>query len=80
MDIDKEIDKILGYKTYSDRRKVDSLLEMDANLYCNLGTDSTKTEKKEVERCSRKLYKAIATINRLEGFQYLQYLKDHSNG
>ena len=37
------IDKILNYKTYSIRRKINSLLEMDANIYCNLGIDSTKT-------------------------------------
>ena len=30
----------LNYKTYSIRRKIDSLLEMDAEIYCNLGSET----------------------------------------
>jgi len=74
-DLQQEIDKILGYKTYSDKRKVDALLEMDAILYTNLGTDSTKKEKNEVKRKSRLIYKAIAEVDRIQGLTYLQYLK-----
>ena len=78
MTIEERIDKILGYKTWSDRRKVDALLEMDADLYCNLGIDSTQKDKNEAKKISRKLYKAITEVNRIQGLTYLQYLKDYS--
>jgi len=67
MDIDKEITKILGYKTYSDKRKIDALLEMDATLYTNLGIESTKKEKEEVKRASKKIYKAIREVDPMLG-------------
>ena len=44
------IDKIVNYKTVSNRDKVSRLLEIDANQYCNLGCDSTKTEKITVKK------------------------------
>lgn len=59
MDSVSQINKILGYKTYSDKRKVDALLEMDATNYTNLGTDSTKTEREQVKKNSKLIYKAI---------------------
>lgn len=57
------IEKILSYKTYSKERKVDSLLEMDAVNYTNLGTDSTKKERETVKTKSRKIYQAIKTLD-----------------
>lgn len=63
MDLDLPIEKILGYKTYTPKKKVDSLLEMDAILYTNLGTDSTKTERNEVKKTSRKIYNAIKKVD-----------------
>ena len=59
MEIEERIRKIQGYKTWTLKKKVDALLEIDANNYTNLGTDSSKTEKKEVKAISRKIYKAI---------------------
>lgn len=59
----EQIKKIMGYKTWSDKRKEDALLELDASLYCNLGTESTKAEKAEVRRISRQIYGAIEKIN-----------------
>ncbi len=38
-----DIDKVLSYKTWSNKRKSDELLRMDCNMYCNLGSDSTKS-------------------------------------
>ena len=55
-----------------DKEKIDKLLELDCNLYTNLGTDSTKTEKQEVKRMSRKIYKAIQTISEPIGKSLLQ--------
>jgi hypothetical protein len=73
--IDEKIRKIQGYKTWSLKKKVDSLLEIDAIMYTNLGIDSTKTEKKEVKAISRKIYKAISLISPLDGY----ILESHMN-
>lgn len=64
---DNNVDKILGYKSWSDRRKIDSLLEMDCIMYTELGVDSTKKERDEVKKMSRKIYKAIKSIDPLIG-------------
>ena len=42
MELQDRVLKIVGYKTWTDKKKVDALLEIDANAYTNLGTDSTK--------------------------------------
>ena len=75
MGIDEKVKKIQGYKTWSLKKKVDSLLEIDAIMYTNLGIDSTKTEKKEVKAISRKIYKAISLISPLDGY----ILESHMN-
>ena len=48
-----DIDKIIEFKTWSDRRKIDELLRMDCEMYTNLGIDSTKKEKSEVTKNSK---------------------------
>jgi hypothetical protein len=68
MEIEERIRKITGYKTWSVKRKVDSLLEIDANMYTNLGLDSTIIEKRNTKAISRKIYKAIALISPLDGY------------
>ena len=68
------IDKILGYTSVSDRDKIDRLLELDCNLYCNLGTDSTKTERLEVKKQSRIIYRAIKKIDFTLGDKFLYYM------
>ena len=67
--------KIVGFKTWSVTRKVDTLLEIDALLYCNLGLESTPSQKKEVKGISRKIYKAISIINPSDGYM----LEAHMN-
>ena len=74
MEIQNQIDKILSYKTYSDKRKIDSLLEMDATMYCNFGSDSTKTDKLNTKRKSRQIYRAIKTIDLKMGNDFLQHM------
>jgi len=73
--IDEKIQKIKAYKTWSLKKKVDALLEIDANMYTNLGKDSSKTEKKEVKAISRKIYRAISSISPLDG----HILESHMN-
>lgn len=74
MELQNQIDKILSYKTYSDKKKIDTLLEIDATMYCNMGSDSTKTEKLNTKRKSRQIYRAIKTMNPKMGNDFLQHM------
>ena len=71
----QDIGKIVGFKTWSIRKKVDTLLEIDALLYCNLGLESKKTEKDKVKAISRKIYRAISLISPADGYM----LEAHMN-
>ena len=68
MEIEDRIRKIQSYKTWSLKRKIDELLEIDANMYTNLGIDSSKTEKESVKKISRKIYRAISLVSPLDGY------------
>jgi hypothetical protein len=65
------IEKIIN-KNITDTEKISELLQLDCDMYTNLGIDSTKTEKQEVNRMSRKIYKAIQNINEAIGKSLLQ--------
>ena len=58
-----DIDMILGFKTWTDRQKVDALLKIDCFMYTELGADSLKKEIEEVHKKSRKIYQAIKSVN-----------------
>jgi len=75
MELEEKLRKIQNYKTWSLKKKVDTLLEMDAKIYTNLGKESSKAEKKEAKTISRKIYKAIALISPLDGY----ILESHMN-
>lgn len=48
---------------FQDPRAIkDRLLELDAKMYCNLGSASTTAEKDEVRRTSAQLYRLIKGI------------------
>ena len=66
-----EIDKITNYKTWSNQRKLDELLRMDCNMYCHLGSDSTKKDREEVRKTSRKIYTSIKSLNESMGTLFL---------
>ena len=67
MDIEFQILKIVGYKTWSDRKKIDAMLEIDSNNYTNLGKDSLQEDKDLVKKQSRFIYRAIKTIDESVG-------------
>lgn len=71
MELQDKVLKIVGYKTWSDKRKIDALLEIDANAYTNLGTDSTKTQVESTRRDSRFIYRAIKSIDETLGKELL---------
>jgi hypothetical protein len=59
----KDINNILEFKTWSNKRKIDELFRIDCYMYTNLGTDSTKSEREEVKRKSKAIYKIITKID-----------------
>lgn len=66
------------YKIAEDYQKtvierINQLLEMDATMYTNLGSDSTKTDKLEVKKNSRIIYKAIKDLDLETGKLLLQH-------
>jgi len=65
------VDKIINYKSISNKDKINRLLSLDANQYCNLGIDSTKGEKEEVKKNSRYIYRAIQKIDQEMGSKFL---------
>lgn len=71
LDIQGFCDKILSYKTVKDKKKVDSLLELDAHMYMNLGIDSLKSEKQETKKKSRIIYRSIKKLDNAFGDQCL---------
>tara|TARA_R100001244_G_scaffold13606_2_gene15314 strand:- start:2442 stop:2678 length:237 start_codon:yes stop_codon:yes gene_type:complete len=58
-----DIDKIINFKSWNNRKKLDELFRIDAYLYCNLGITSSYRERTEVKRKSKVIYKAVETID-----------------
>lgn len=71
----EQIKKVTEYKSYTDKQKIDRLLEIDCSLYAHLGTDSTKQEKSDVKMMSNKIYRLIKSIDETLGNELL-YLVD----
>jgi len=65
--VESKIDKIVGYKTWSNRKKIDTLLEMDCVMYTNLGIESTLEEKRNVKMTSKRIYRGISKIDKTLG-------------
>tara|TARA_R110002012_G_scaffold11908_3_gene53316 strand:+ start:2581 stop:2820 length:240 start_codon:yes stop_codon:yes gene_type:complete len=57
-----DIERILGYSSWSDKKKVDTLLHIDCVMYTNLGVETSKTERTTTKQISKKIYKAIKDI------------------
>jgi|TARA_Y100000289_G_C3892945_1_gene134952 hypothetical protein len=65
--LENKIEKIINYKTWSDRRKIDVLLEMDCVMYTNLGIESTLEEKRNVKMMSKRIYRGISKLDKTLG-------------
>jgi len=59
----EDVEKVVAFKTWSDRKKIDTLFHIDCTQYCNMGIDSTIKEKQEVRTRSRSIYRAIKSID-----------------
>jgi hypothetical protein len=60
-----DIEKIVDFTTWSSKEKQDELLRIDASLHCNLGTDSTKSDREFVRKESKKIYRSLQKVNPL---------------
>eukprot|EP01047_Picozoa_sp_COSAG01_P033866 COSAG01_NODE_2511_length_7543_cov_331.649785_13_plen_64_part_01 len=58
-----DIDKIIEFKSWSDKKKIDELLRLDCSQYTNLGLESSKSQREEVKKNSRKIYKLIKKVD-----------------
>ena len=61
--IRQKIDKIMSYKTYTDEDKIDRLLEINAEIYTNIGTDTKKSEIQQAESDSKYIYRNIQKLD-----------------
>lgn len=69
-----DIEKILNFKTWDDKKKIDELLRIDAKIYAHQGTDSTRVELEEGKKKSKKIYKAIKQIDYNLGYSFLELM------
>ena len=69
-----DLEKILNFKTWSDKRKIDELLMIDARIYASLGSDSTKPEIDDAQRKSKKIYRAIKEVDYDMGNSFLELM------
>ena len=69
-----DIEKIVEFKTWSNKKKVDELLRLDCNQYTNLGNNSSKKEVEEVNKTSRKIYRQIKRVDKELGEKFLHLM------
>jgi hypothetical protein len=69
-----DIEKIVEFKTWSNKKKVDELLRLDCNQYTTLGINSSKKEVEEVNKTSRKIYRLIKKVDKELGEKFLHLM------
>jgi hypothetical protein len=69
-----DIEKIVEFKTWSNKKKVDELLRLDCIQYTNLGINSSKKEVEEVNKTSRKIYRLIKKVDKELGEKFLHLM------
>lgn len=70
----EEVLKIAENFNNSIKERIDQLLEMDATMYTNLGSDSSKAEKAEVKKNSKVIYRTIKDLDEYTGKLLLEHL------
>lgn len=68
----EDIEKVVNFKTWNKKQKVDELLRIDAEMHMELGIDSTKKEIADTEKRSRKIYKEISKLDPITGSLFLR--------
>ena len=67
-----DIEKIIGFTSWSASKKISELFRIDSWMYTNLGSDSTEKERASVERKSKRIYKEISKIDPMIGSELLR--------
>ena len=76
MNIREKVDRVMEYTSYSNRKKIDTLLFLNADQYCNLGKDCSKSARSIAEANSRYIYKQIRTLDLSLGKLLLRYREE----
>ena len=71
----EDVEKVISFSSWSDKKKIDELFRIDCYMYANLGIDSTQKERDEVEKKSRYIYRAIKKIDPQLGDKLIHQLK-----
>lgn len=71
---EEKIEKILGYKTWSDREKISELLHMDCSIYANIGIESSVNEREQARKNSKKIYCAIKKLDHTLGSSFISLM------
>jgi hypothetical protein len=74
LEIRELAEKIAKDFQLSVKERTDSILELDANQYTNLGVESSKSERNKVKADSKFLYKQIKGFNEIDGNLLLKHL------
>lgn len=67
-----DIDKVLNFKTWNNKKKIDELFRIDSYMYTGLGLDSNDKERARVERKSKAIYKEISKLDSYIGSELLR--------
>lgn len=65
---------VVNDTTMTDKEKIDNLLWIDANIYSNMGMDSTQKERDEATRLSKKIYNCIKSIDDQIGETFIRLI------
>lgn len=64
--------QIVFEEALSDKEAIDQLLKIDAQMYANTGTDTTKAEMESIKRASAFIYRLIKGIDPEKGQRFIQ--------
>tara|TARA_R110001583_G_scaffold19173_2_gene75315 strand:+ start:39 stop:269 length:231 start_codon:yes stop_codon:yes gene_type:complete len=74
MNIYYKINKILNYKNYNVRNKINALLKISEEINCNLESNSTKLELQNAIKNTKTIYKAIKKLDKNTGERFLKLM------
>ena len=64
--------QIVFEEALSDKETIDQLLHIDAQMYANTGSDTSKAEMESVKRASAFIYRLIKGIDYDKGQRFIQ--------
>jgi hypothetical protein len=64
--------QIVFEEALTDKETIDQLLHIDAQMYANTGTDTSKAEMESIRRASAFIYRLIKGIDYEKGQRFIQ--------